>query len=218
MKMEYGGGTGNKIGNVGLFEPGQISSHILKKVEEFRFPKEDFLSIEERNKEIEFDSLYHDRSVYVLYLSHNNDTILACAKIIYKTNSYEKLPIEFGKTVSITDSSPLIPVNREIGTFFSIKDDAEFLPVCEIGGLRVAGVNPDRGITLRMRYNALDTVMKTCHIEIHKRGFKHFFLTCIGTPHMERLYHNRYSFNEVAKIRYADHLIWKALWKLPFSP
>lgn len=215
MKTEYGG-TGNKTGIVRIYEPAKISIQVLKIVKEFRFPLEDFSSIKDRNKEIELDHQYHDRSVYVLFLSPINETIIACAKIIYKRNALEKLPIEFGETVSITDSSLLIPVKREIGKFFSIKDDPEFLPVCEIGGLRAAPINPDRGITLRMRYKALDTVMKTCHIEIHKRGFKHFFLTCIGTPQMERLYHNRYYFNEVAKISYGDDHIWKALWRLPF--
>jgi hypothetical protein len=69
---------------------------------------------------------------------------------------------------------------------------------------------------LRMRYQAVDTVMKTCSIEVHKRGFKHFFLTCIGTPQMERLYHERYFFNEVAIICYGEDQIWKALWRIPF--
>jgi hypothetical protein len=216
MKLEYGG-TGNKNEIVRIFEPGQIPSSVLSNVEEFRFPREDFLSINERKKEIDLDSQYHDRSVYALYLSPNNGTILSCAKIIYKRTALEKLPIEFAKIVEITDTSPLIPVNMAIDSFFSIKENPEFFPACEIGGLRVAQINPDLGITMRVRYQSLDAILKICHAEIHKRGFRHFFLTCIGTRHMERLYHDRYYFNEVAKISYGDGQTWKALWRLPFA-
>jgi hypothetical protein len=55
MKLEYGG-TGNKNEIVRIFEPGQIPSSVLSNVEEFRFPREDFLSINERKKEIDLDS------------------------------------------------------------------------------------------------------------------------------------------------------------------
>jgi hypothetical protein len=48
-------------------------------------------------------------------------------------------------------------------------------------------------------------------------GYKRFFLTCIGTPHRERLCNDIFFFDEIATITYNNSSRpWKALWRRPF--
>ncbi|MBN2036792.1 MAG: hypothetical protein JW768_08635 [Chitinispirillaceae bacterium] len=208
-------GCAEKKENLQIFEPVNMSGELLKVIEDFRFPHHEFPTLHDRDKELEIDRLYHSRSTYVVHFASDGYSILAAARIIAKRHADEKLPIEYGRILEITNPSPDLPVTMVPGQLFTITDTPDVFPVCEIGGLRAAEINHTTEITIRKRYTALNTILQTCYKQIHLRGFNHFFLTCIGTPHMERLYHDRYFFNEVAKIRYGIYNVWKALWRLP---
>jgi hypothetical protein len=204
-------------GTITIIEPWQMTAEMLLTLENFRLPPEEYPTPAEREKELSIDRSYNYRATYVIYTSKDGKTIIAAARIIAKNTQEEKLPIEWGRVASITDHSETTPFEMKVGEFFNIKGESGTLPVCEIGGFRAAEINLENHIDLRMRYRALDSVMKTCSGEVHKRGFHTFFLTCVGKLHMERLY-RRYYFTEAAQIIYADSSQkWKALWRWPFK-
>jgi hypothetical protein len=217
MRMEFGG-TGNKT-PIQVYEPQHISDYLLEKIETFRFPQGIFSSNLDRENEIKIDRIYNNRSVFIIYFSPlSYDTIIACARIIAKNSIDEKLPIEYAKIDKIGNfSSDIPPVILSESQTFKIISEKGTLPVCEIGGLRAAEVNSQTEISLKLRYRALDSVMQECDRQVHDRGFKSFFLTCKGTPQMQRLYHDKYFFNEIAQITYNGKDVWKALWRLPFK-
>jgi len=217
MKCEQPAGCANP-NPIQVFEPGMLPESLQKRIEEFRFPLSEYPSPAEREKELEYDRMYLKRSVYVIYYSPIDFTsFIAVARIIEKRTPEEKLPIEFATVVSTTVDSSTSPKRDINGGLFPVDYYDARLPVCEIGGLRAAELDPARGITLTARYRAIDEVMKQCDKQVHDRGYKSFFLTCIGTPQMERLYHDKFFFDEVATINYSNSAtIWRALWRTPF--
>ena len=87
------------------------------------------------------------------------------------------------------------------------------MPACEIGGLRAAEVNATLGITLRMRYQALDTVMKTAELQAQRSGFQTAFLTCTSSVPMQKLYKDHYGLLALGDVCYGTEQLWKALWR-----
>lgn len=217
MKCELPSG-GTFHDPIRVFEPGMLPESLQIKIEEFRFPLNEYPSHAEREKELEYDRMYLKRSVYVIYYSPFDLTsFMAVARIIEKRCPEEKLPVEFATVVSTTVDSSTSPKREINGGLFPVDYYDARLPVCEIGGLRAAEIDPAKGITLKARYRAIDEVMKQCDKQVHDRGYKSFFLTCIGTPHMERLYHDKFFFDEVATISFkGSPQTWKALWRRPF--
>jgi hypothetical protein len=204
-------------GIVHIVEPWEMTAELLLKLELFRIPPSEFVAPADREKELAYDRQCNHRATYVIYYSKDEQTIIAAARIIAKNTPDEKLPIEWGKITTITDHSKTIPVEMKVGEYFTIQGQSGILPVCEIGGFRAADIDPDKGITMLQRYRAIDTVMHTCSVEVHKRKFHAFFLTCCGSPHMERLY-SKYYFIEAADINYEGSTrTWKALWRWPFK-
>lgn len=199
-----------------VFEPGMLPGSLQKRIEEFRFPLCEYPSPAEREKELEYDRMYLKRSVYVIYYSPFDFTsFIAVARIIEKHCPEEKLPIEFSTVVSTTVESPTSPKrNINEGSFPIDYYDNRF-PVCEIGGLRAAEIDETKGITAKVRFRALKEVIIACDKYVHKKEFKSYFLSCIGTEHMERLYHDKCFFNEVATISFGKGKTWKALWRNP---
>jgi hypothetical protein len=216
MKAEYfGSNTGRNA--PAIFDPGQIPDELLARVEQFRFPCREYPSEETRQNELAIDRSYNDRSVYIVYISPvDRFSIVATARIIAKRNNNEKLPVEFSRVVSISDPVARPAPWQTPGAFFNAAGGEDVFPVCEIGGLRAAETNNEAGITKLLRYQAIDAVMKACSDQVHLRNFSLFFLTCLATPHMERLYKDKYYFNEVAVINYGTEHVWKALWRWPF--
>jgi hypothetical protein len=201
-----------------VFEPGLLPESLQKRIEEFRFPLSEYPSPAEREKELDYDRMYLKRSVYVIYYSPFDFTsFVAVARIIEKRTPEEKLPVEFATVFSTTVDSKTSPKRDINGGLFPVDYYDNRFPVCEIGGLRAAEIDPAKGITLKARYRAIDEVMKQCDKQVHDRGYKSFFLTCMGTPHMERLYHDKFFFDEVSTITYNNSAQpWKALWRTPF--
>lgn len=198
-----------------VFEPGMLPESLQKKIEEFRFPLSEYPSPAEREMELEYDRMYLKRSVYVIYYSPFDFTsFIAVARIIEKRNPEEKLPIEFATVVSTTVDSMTSPKRDINGGLFPVDYYDSRFPVCEIGGLRAAEIDPAKGVTAKIRYNALKEILINCDKQIHKRNYKCYFLTCTGTPHMERLY-EKWRFHEVATITYDKEKTWKALWRDP---
>lgn len=217
MKCELPAGSAIRD-PISVFEPGMLPESLQKRIEEFRFPFGDYSSVAEREKELEYDRMYLKRSVYVIYYSPFDLTsFMAVARIIEKRCPEEKLPVEFATVVSTTVDSSTSPKREINGELFPVDYYDNRFPVCEIGGLRAAEIDSAKGITLTARYRAIDEVMKQCDKQVHDRGYKSFFLTCVGTPHMERLYHDKFFFDEVATITYNNSpRPWKALWRRPF--
>jgi len=210
MKCEE---PGYRAGNpIEIYEIGSLSAAMQKKIEDFRFPVCEFASFDEREKELVYDRIYINRSVYIVYNSPLDPaTIVAVARIISKRSPEEKLPVEFASVISAVNNTKCVA-----GSSFKTEYFDERFPVCEIGGLRASGLDPEKGITVKLRYRAIDEVMRQCDKQVHDRRYKSFFLTCIGTPHMERLYHDKFLFDEVATISYNGTQNWKALWRMPF--
>ena len=201
-----------------VFEPGTLPEFLQRRIEEFRFPLSEYPSPAEREKELEYDRMYLKRSVYVIYYSPIDPTsFLAVARIIEKRAPEEKLPVEFATVVSTTAESATSPERDINGGPFPVDYYDNRFPVCEIGGLRAAEIDEARGITLKARYRAIDEVMKQCGKQVLDRGYKSSFITCIGKPQMERLYHDKFFFDEVAMITYNNSTQhWKAMWRTPF--
>ena len=101
-----------------------------------------------------------------------------------------------------------------VSELFDVNRIPNALPSCEIGGLRACECDPKKGITLKQRYLALSTVLHASETEALKCGYRIGFLTCIGTPTLQRLYQDRFGFNEVAEVSYGGSVTWKALCRL----
>jgi hypothetical protein len=217
MKCELPAGSGVR-NPIQVVEPGMLSESLQKRIEAFRFPLCEYSSLAEREKELEYDRYYLKRAAYIIYYSPFDSTsFIAVARIIEKRSPEEKLPVEFATVVSTTVDSQTNQERDIAGAPFPVDYYDNRFPVCEIGGLRAADIDLEKGITAKVRYRAIDEVMKQCDKQVHDRGYKSFFLTCISTPQMERLYHDKFFFDEIATIRYADSpYTHKALWRRPF--
>ena len=212
MKADYTPGAASPCT---VFEPGQISGSLSDHMERFRFPRHEFPVESMRRREIEIDRAYNSRSVFIVYFSpHDYHTLIATARIIIRERPGEKLPIEFGEVVSISENSSTAPVGPlKVGMPIRVSAGPENLPACEIGGLRAAEVDHTSGITLRLRYHALSTVLNTCFEQCIMRHIHVAFLTCIGTPNVLGIYRDRFKFKEIAEINYGSGIQWKALWR-----
>lgn len=186
-----------------VIEYGAMSPRVRRVLEAFRFSG---LSDEHRQRELQYDKDYNDRSVYVMVL--HNDDIGGVARIIGKTRDMDMLPVEYGK---IIETSGKTDVPAVLKTDVPVLIDPSILPVCEIGGLKIS-----ESLGMRLKCRVLDLVMKTCHAEIHRRKFNCFFLTSRDSPHMGRLYTDKVFFQEFARIRYGSE-VWRALWRWPFT-
>ena len=197
-----------------IYEPGCIPEGAARLIEDFRFPKQEFSSEEERQREIAIENIYNERSASIVIVSnHNEKQILAFARIISKHSADELLPIEYGMTVSTEETSPDASQWMAVGQPFTICNKFKEMPVCEVGGLRAAEPSIANGISVRERYSALDLLLKMCKSEAYRRKYKAAFLTCSGTPSLVRLYREKLLCEEVGQVQYGNGGIWRALWK-----
>jgi hypothetical protein len=211
VKMEYGG-TGNKASPIKVYHPGSLSEFLLSRIENFRFPLEQFSCSIERGKELEIDRQYNLRCIHIVYFSPKGDSIYGVARIISKNSPSEKLPIEFSQVVRTTETAGNSPFIANYNGKLTIKSEETFLPACEISGLKV--ISTQNGISIKERYYALDAIIDECDIQAHQGGFRTFFLSCAGHPQLERLYHDKCYFNTAAEVKYDNSpTLWKALWR-----
>jgi hypothetical protein len=214
MKAEHVGSR-FQVDPISIFEEGRTPAEILSRFEQFHFPQHEFSSPLAREKEIEIHRRCDYRSSYIVSLSPvDGETILAAARIIAKRSVDEKLPIEYARVTDLLDDPTADPLQLKVGENFSIPGNEKVIPACEIGSLRAADSDPEKGITMRMRHAALDAVVATCGTEVHRRGFHSFFLTCVGTPGLRRLYRENCFFKEAAMITYGSTPL-VALWRYP---
>lgn len=192
----------------------RMSDDLFSLLERFRFPVDAFDSEEHRKQEIEIDRSYHHRSTYIFSTAPGDDSsFVAVMRLIGKMNNQEKLPIEYGHVAAAADNPPDCPLILNAGEPFGIADRPDVYPAGEIGGLRAAEPDPDRGITMRVRYTALDSIMKSSAAETKRRGFRIAFVTCLAKYNMQNAYRERYLFNEAGEIVYGTDDRWKALWR-----
>jgi hypothetical protein len=206
------------VGKIAIIKPNQMTPELLNRLEQFRLPPVEYSSEAHRDLELKYDREYNSRSIYIICFAQGSTDFIAVLRIIIKKFAAEKLPIEYARVAAITDNTGKVPATMTIGECFAIDAGSDALPVCEIGGLRVAEIDPAKGIDSRLRYHALIAIMNTCISQVCRRRFRAVFLTCVGTQHMERLYHDKVQFNEAAQISYAGSTrLWKALWRRPFN-
>lgn len=198
-----------------VIEPGALTKEMQAKIEEFRFPVDEYSTPELREDELRYDRMYIPRSVYLIYYSPlNSNVLLGVVRIIEKRRLEDKLPIEFATVLSTIVDSRACFVRGTMGTPFSVAFYDPRFPVCEIGGLRAAEIDPTKGITMEARVGALTELIIECDKEVHKRNYTSYFLTCTDKRHMIRLYKDKCHFNEVATILFGKQL-WRVLWRDP---
>jgi len=171
-----------------IFKPGKINPQTLLDVEEFRFPLS--MPYETRIKELEIDRRYNDNSTFIVFYNEE-DVVASTIRIIHKLDKEDKLPVEFSKHV-------------DSGCPFEIPKS--FIPVCEIGGLKVSDDVP-----FRMRYKTVLKTIKTCVDYIWAEKFNGVYITCNGN--LESFYRKKFSFNFASLVTYDDNSSYHALYR-----
>lgn len=187
--------------------PGELPIDLEFAIEEFLFPPDKYTSAINRRTEIQISRKYLMRSTVFVYFVSGK--IFGTWRIIAKDAGCNEIPIEAARIVKITDSAfePFL----KVGELFSANSLPHVLPSCEIGGLRILGF--DSGITLdtRQRLNMFLSIKNTCENEGKIKGYATGFLTCMGTPVLQRLYEDKFGFHEFAEVSYGGDQVWKAL-------
>jgi hypothetical protein len=201
--------TTNGFTGLKKYLPGELPVKLEAEIEDFLFPSNKFSSDIVRRMEIHISQQYLSRSTIFVYFFEGK--LIATWRSISKHSANEKLPIEAAKILTITDQTLSIARVLRPGDFFSTGSLPGAMPACEMGGLRVIDPETDPSISHRIRFKALSSILETCESEAFQQGYNSAFLTCMGSPQLEKLYTEKFKFQEFAEVSYGGEQVWKAL-------
>jgi hypothetical protein len=216
--MEYGG-TGNKQARLEMYRPGEMPPEISEEIKGLYFSSS--VSKEVRDKEIGLYDEYKNRQI--TFVSFSGDyafrKAVATCTLFFKNSRSEKIPIEFAQITKVTVASEEIKSFLNNSDQFSIDRFPVKLPAIEIGRLGAAKVDNEYGITLRTRYRAIVSVISAAERFAIANGIEACFLTCLGSRELQKIYRDKFFFEELAEIKYTEPQVWtgKALWRYPIA-
>lgn len=194
------------------FLPGELSTKMEEEIDNFIFPVGNYPSDFVRRTEIQLSKKYLSRSTIFAYYFEEN--IIASCRVISKHYDNQELPIEAASIMKFVERGQIFSDCLSPGDLFSVNPLSNLMPSCEIAGLRCIDTVCNRAINNRIRYQALSSVLYSCQKEVFLQGYNSSFLTCMGSPQLERLYEGKFGFHEFAEMSYGGERIWKGLfWK-----
>jgi hypothetical protein len=218
MKMEYGG-TGNKQAQLVMYRPGEMTGEIIEEIKGLYFSST--VSKEVRDKEIDLYDEYKNRQITFVSYSGNyvfRKAVATCS-LFFKKSRSEKIPIEYAQITKITTTSEKIASFLNNSDQFSVDCFPIPMPVIEIGRLGAAKISNENGITFRARYRAIVSVISSAERFAIEQGIEACFLTCLGSRELQKIYRDKFFFEEIAEIKYTEPQVWtgKALWRYPIA-
>jgi hypothetical protein len=216
MKMDFCG-TGNSLARLEMYRPGEIPTEISEEIKGLYCSST--VSKKVRDEEINLYNEYKNRQI--TFVSFSGDYVsrkaAATCCLFFKNSRSEKIPIEYAQITKITTASEEIKSLLNNGDRFSVDRFPIKMPAIEIGRLGAAKVSNPNGITLRTRYRAIVSVITAAEKFAIANGIEACFLTCLGSRELQKIYRDKFFFDELAEIKYAYPQEWtgKALWRYP---
>ena len=207
MKMDFCG-TGNRKDVLKVYWPGELPPQIEDKVNDLIFPTS--LPAQVRDKEIQLYDTFKNRQV--IFISEAGSCypqkIVATCRLFFKNNDSEKLPVEFSNIHTITSRESTVHSYLHGFSKFSTDRFPAKLPTVEIGCLRAANIDYGSGISPKVRYRAIISVLTAAERIAVSRGIEACFLTCLGSQDLQKIYKEKFLFEELADITYSDPQKW----------